>query len=265
MLALAATIAIPTIAYLLIEQIVFHKLHLPSLLLFSNLIQANANQGLSYWFIEVYIQILLIGALVISLIPRKYISNTRQESVSIALIGLSLLSNQIGPVVWDTNLLYNRVPHMLLWFFAFGIGAQTLKSPLSKLILSVAFLAAVELNFGLETPYRILTYGGLLLIWLPWIKVPTILKSPISQVASASLFIYLSHFQFHSLSEKIFGNHAWMGVIFALVGGTITWKLYLACWSHIVRIRPSRKLRTQAKVTPPVEQLQEREKVLVRK
>jgi acyl-CoA synthetase (AMP-forming)/AMP-acid ligase II len=264
-LALAATIAIPSIAYLLIQQIVFHKLHLPSLLLFSNLIQANANQGFSYWFIEVYVQILLIGALVISLIPKKRITNARQESIALGLVVLSLLLNQLGPVVWNTTLLYDRVPHILFWFFAFGIGAQTFRSQLSKLILSVVFLAAVELNFGLETPYRILTYGGLLLIWLPWIKVPTILKSPISQVASASLFIYLSHFQFNSLSAKIFGNHTWMGVIFALVGGAITWKLYLACWSHLIRIRSRRtstELRTQAKVTPAVEQPQEREKVL---
>lgn len=267
-LALAATIAIPTIAYLLIEQTVFHKLHLPSLLLFSNLIQANANQGLSYWFIEVYIQILLIGALAISLIPKKYISSTRQETIVLGLIVLSLLLNQLGPVVWDTTLLYNRVPHSLFWFFAFGIGAQTFRDPLSKLILSVTFLAAVTLNFGMETPYRILTYGGLLLIWLPWIKVPTMLKSPISQVASASLFIYLSHFQFHSLSEKIFGNHTWIGVIFALVGGAITWKLYLVCWSHLVSIQPRRigtKPRTQTKVTSAVEQPQEREKVLINK
>lgn len=240
-LALAATIAVPSIAYLLLEQIVFNSLHLPSLLLLSNFIGPDVNKGFSFWFIEVYIQILLLIALAISLAPKKRISNAHQEPVVVGLIMLSMLLNQLGPLVWNTAPLYNRVPHMLLWLFAFGVGAQTFRTKLPKLVLSAAFLTTVGLNFGIETPYRLLTYGGVLLIWLPWIKVPAILKSPISQIASASLFIYLSHFQFNSLSEKFFGDHAWIGVIFALVGGAITWKLYLVFWSYLMHLLPAKQ------------------------
>lgn len=234
-LALAAKIIIPTITYLLLLEVVIDHLNLPSLLLFSNLIGPNVNDGISYWFIEVYVQILLITALVISLVPKKYVSRAQQEHIVLGLIILSLLLNQFGPMVWDTTYLYDRVPHMLFWYFAFGMGAQTFRGYVHKSILSVAFLVAIAFNFGMETPYRVLTYGGLLLIWLPWVKVPAILKSSISQVASASLFIYLSHFQFASLGERFFGDRAWIGVAFALLGGVITWKLYLVLWEYLSR------------------------------
>lgn len=264
-LALAATIAVPSMAYLLLGEIAFHRLNLPSLLLFSNFIGPEVNQGFAYWFIEAYIQILLIGALVISLIPKKRITNARQETVVSGLIILSILLSQVGPLVWNTTPLYDRVPHMLLWLFAFGIGAQTFRTKWSKLILSIAFLTTVELKFGAESPYRILTYGGLLLVWLPWIKVPAILKSPISQIASASLFIYLSHFQFYSLSEKVFGQHDWIGVTFALIGGAITWKIYLVFWSYLMRLRLRYTHAKQTKVAPETKRSHELEKVLIKK
>jgi acyl-coenzyme A synthetase/AMP-(fatty) acid ligase len=236
MLALAATIAVPSLAYLLLMQILLNRLHLPTLLLISNLIEADANGGLTVWFIEVYVQTMCFMSLVVSLIPKKRISSVRQESVVVGLIILSIFLNLVGPMVWDTTLLFNRVPHMLFWLFAFGIGTQTFVTKSSKLILSATFLTVVYLQFGIDAPYRLLTYGGLLLIWLPLIKIPVILKFPMSQIAGASLFIYLSHFQFNSLSGKIFGQNGWIGTIFALIGGAVTWKIYLIFSSYLMRI-----------------------------
>ncbi|MBD1912654.1 MULTISPECIES: AMP-binding protein [unclassified Leptolyngbya] len=236
-LALAATIAVPSIGYLLLTQAVFNSLYFPSLLLFSNLVRANANNGFSLWFIEVYIQILLIAAFVVSLIPKKYISRARQELVAASLVVISILINLLTPMVWDTTHLLNRVPHVYFWLFAMGIGAQTLESKPFKIILSAMFLTTAYQNIGDRAAFEILTYGGLLLLWLPWAKVPAFLKAPISQVASASLFIYLSHFQFNSLSAKIFGDHGWVGVIVALIGGAIAWKYYLAFCSYLMRTR----------------------------
>ncbi|MDJ0705374.1 MAG: AMP-binding protein [Leptolyngbyaceae cyanobacterium MO_188.B28] len=235
-LELVSIIVLPSIAYLLLLQSVFNSLHLPSLLLFSNLIEANANGGFSLWFIEVYVQILLILALLISFIPKERISSARQRPVASWLIIISILLYVLLPIAWDTTYLFNRVPHMLFWLFACGIGAQTLKSLPAKWMLSAAFMMAVYLKYGIDTPYKLLIYGGSLLIWLPRVKIPTILRQPIYQLANASLFIYLSHFQFNSLSEKIFGDQEWIAVVVALVGGVVTWKIYLACLPHFMKI-----------------------------
>ncbi|MEM6678316.1 MAG: hypothetical protein AAF675_10650 [Pseudomonadota bacterium] len=67
----------------------------------------------------------------------------------------------------------------------------------------------------------------ILMIWLPAFPVPTILVKPIRNVAGASLFIYLTHFQFAQVVEALGITLPFVAWSFALIGGVIAWRLYV--------------------------------------
>ena len=83
-------------------------------------------------------------------------------------------------------------------------------------------------------PHReVLVFVGLtLLIWLPAIRCPSALTIVAGLVAEASLFIYLTHFQVYPM----FGDHALIGVIAAVVVGVVIAQLIVLLRS-VIRLR----------------------------
>jgi hypothetical protein len=55
---------------------------------------------------------------------------------------------------------------------------------------------------------------------------PKLTVPVISSIAGASLFIYLTHFQFSTLGSKLYGNHPLAHLLLAIAGGILVWRVY---------------------------------------
>jgi hypothetical protein len=85
--------------------------------------------------------------------------------------------------------------YVLIWLFAIGWAAARATTTRQRLLVSALPVLTIP-GFWPSMPGREVTIilGLLALIWLPTARLPRWAASGASQVATASLFVYLTHF-----------------------------------------------------------------------
>ena len=225
-LSLAGRVALMTFVYLFLLQVGLGKLNVPTLFFFGNWLDPTINDGIAYWFIDVYLQMMLVLAIVLALpFLRQAMARNRPKATAIALAG-SLLIMGLSPHLWDTSDLFDRLPHRLGWLFLAGMMAEQAKTVKIKLLTSAGIVVGC-VWFSPDDFYQtVLIYGLLAVVWLSSVTVPVWVRMPVAQLATASLFIYLSHFQFSTIVDKTIGHSPVVGTGVALVGGMAGWAIY---------------------------------------
>ncbi len=191
----------------------------------------------SIWFVSVYLE-LLLGVILILRIPaaRRAVRNQPFESVALAATIFVLIA-AVSDALVDTNYLYRRLPHLLAWIFLTGALASMARSFPQRLCATAILLAGMWQNNGLAVAnYPFFVLAAFALIWLPALPVPRILLPPLRTIAGASLIIYLSHFNFGSIAERLSGGNAALAWLLAMVGGCLMWRLYCPVDAWISRM-----------------------------
>ncbi|WP_394202877.1 hypothetical protein [Marinagarivorans algicola] len=217
-------VMIPCMIYTLLLHIYYGPLRWQDILMVSNFTPNMHPNGFSYWFIEVYIQLQVILLVILSIKPiRKFLlvkTNTACILFTLASCAIFLLSEAI----WDADHLMRRVPWLMLWLVAFGCSARFTESTLDKSLTFLGFVLMSYIVYGHFNYYLILSYF-LLIIKIP-VVLPKTLMTPIYYLAAGSLFIYLTHFQVKSISEKIIGNIPLVSTFIALLIGASLFHIY---------------------------------------
>ena len=220
-------IIIPTISYIILLQLMIDgHLSIDSIFLFSNW---NPPNNLSYWFIDVYIQINLIF-----LIPsffsynKKIIGGLKNFNNALILFAVTVSLAILTKYMSDTRHLFDRVPNQMIWFFSAGILYAASNSVKEKII----FISIVVFGMFLTEKFSWLFLSSVLMLgFFSNIKLNNNLQIIISKISTASLFIYLTHFQWAGLCRQIFPfDSKIMELIFALIGGVILNIIYSKLW-----------------------------------
>ncbi|MFV3289035.1 amino acid adenylation domain-containing protein [Pseudomonas sp. NY11955] len=237
-----AAIVVPTLLYTALIQLVFDRLHWQSLLLVSNWFPASEVSLFNYWYIEVLVQMIVIIGLVLS------IRRVRQVVVAdpfrclivaaCALVALDVLINQF---VFDASALLHRVPQHFLAVMVLGMAVHHADTTARKWVASaVAVLVVGELDLmavagvGWQafTRYVDIALPAMLaLIWFRSVPVPALVARAGAVIASSTLFIYLTHFQFQSVADHV-SRHPLFEVTLALAGGVMV----AYCWNTLLRL-----------------------------
>ncbi|MEX3773115.1 amino acid adenylation domain-containing protein [Pseudomonas sp. MYb118] len=223
-----AAIAVPTILYAMLVQVVFDKFHWQTLLLVSNWFPESVIGVFTYWYIEVLVQmIVLIGfALSFERVRKVIMANPFRHLVTAACL-LAVMDLAISAWLFDASYLYNRVPQHYLAIMVLGMAIHYAHSGAQKWIVSavaVIVMGGEDLLFlyqqgSVAREYIDIAVPGVLaLIWVKSIAVPGLLSKGLALVASSTLFIYLTHFQFWSVAKRI-AEQPVLGVVLAIVGG----------------------------------------------
>ncbi|HTV17229.1 MAG TPA: AMP-binding protein, partial [Polyangiaceae bacterium] len=111
-------VIVPTVLVLLAQQVRHREFVLSPLLLYNNFIKPEGVY--SYWFIEVYVQVHLFLALLLSV--RALHAPLRRHAYASSVVALlaSALAALLIPLVWDTRHLADLLPHIALWYFFVG-------------------------------------------------------------------------------------------------------------------------------------------------
>jgi acyl-CoA synthetase (AMP-forming)/AMP-acid ligase II len=226
---LAARIVVPSVMFLVLIELVFGHFSWPATLLIGNWFGPEINAGFAYWFIDVYVQLLLIMMLALSFAPVRDYMTKRSFGGAVALCAGAFVLEQLAPRVVSTAHLFDRVPHMCLVYFFAGFVPNVADTTRKRLLVTPLLLLV-----GLSRS-PVLAGGLMLMTWLPHVPMFRIAKNVISKVAGASLFIYLTHFQFRSLTKHVLGEAPLLAVLVALVGGVVVWRVYEAA---LARIKP---------------------------
>ena len=149
-----------------------------------------------FWFIEVllYFLVALAG---LSPSRRSTAPSAAGPSGSPWACSLGLLS-RYAIVVPDAGPYRGATAYVLVWLFALGWAAQKATATWQRLLVSALVVATVP-GFWADMPAREATIigGALLLLWVPGIRLPRRPGLAAGTVASASLYIYLTHFMIY--------------------------------------------------------------------
>ncbi|MEJ5056704.1 MULTISPECIES: amino acid adenylation domain-containing protein [unclassified Pseudomonas] len=225
------SIAAPTILYTVLLQVVFHRFHWQPLLLVSNWFPSSITGDFAYWYIEVLLQMILIIGFALSFQRvRNIIMANPFRNLVVAACLLTVADFMIATYVFDAIALFNRVPQHYLATMVLGMAIHFAHSTRQKLIASAVTLMIIAFqdylalsglaSQGLEMVFYvdIALPAVLALIWIRSIPVPGLIAKGLALIASSTLYIYLTHFQFHSLTRHLYDQPV-LAVVIAVVGG----------------------------------------------
>lgn len=225
-------VVIPTVGYTLLLQTYYGSLQLDTLLLISNYSEARHPMGFAYWFIEVYVQIQILMLILFAFSSVRRLVAERPALFIYGFCVISVLMFLVAETLWDMSHLYRRLPYLMLWIFAFGFAAQNCRGVVDKLVLSALFIIATGLYYGMDKIF--FSVMAIFVIWNPALKIPKLAMFPIAKVASASLFIYLTHFQVKSVMEKIIPDQPFLYWVAALLIGYCISQVYQAAQRQVI-------------------------------
>ncbi len=226
-LGTALRVAIPTILVTIFMQFWAHKFELKPLLLISNFFDASKLWVAYYYFAEIYIQLLLLAALLFSIPGFRKLFRESPLLVSAVLASLTFVDGEMIERLWDTNYIYHRSPHWYAWAFASGMTMASVRGMNTRVFAMLVVGMLVFRHFGATSAAWYVCGGCALLLFFPEIKVPAPLKTIIGEMAGSSMFMYLSHYQVKSIVTKIFhGPAPWVALISAIIFGIIFARVY---------------------------------------
>ena len=193
----AARAAVPAVLWVAGGMALFGSYSLGTLLLVNNYVgpASHADDHWHFWFIEVFVHLVLIATLLLA-IPQVRRAERRWQylapvAVLIAALALRMEWAQAGD--WY-NLRYRT--HGVAWFFVLGWVIHQSRAWWQRIATTVLCLAVVPGFFRIERRDWMIALALVALVWLREVPFPRSAIRPIGVLASASLWIYISHFTF---------------------------------------------------------------------
>lgn len=210
-----ARIVVPSVAVIGAAFMMTDTYAWPNVFLLNSLLGPEGWTDYSrFWFVEVLVH-LLIGLAALLAIPAADRSQRRWPwAFPLALVATDL------PLLF--GLIDSRYPGQgpVLWLFALGWAAAASRTLWHRAaVTAIAFLAVPE---SFDDPYRSATIlaGFLVLLWVPTLAMPRGFHRLTALLASASLYIYLTHWLVYPLFDA--ADKA-LAVLASLAAGTIYW------------------------------------------
>lgn len=238
-------IMVPTFFVALAHQLKGHVIYPSVLLFYNNFVDHYTDRGFNFWFIEVFVQLqfLLFALCAIPAFRKAVRVSPYRVSLGMYLVGFVI--SRTAPLVWNTDHLFNLVPWRFIWYLALGwcifFGREVWKKVLNTALLLLLIAVQPTWNEALWV-----LFGGTLMIWAPGVRLPRAAAAAVGAVASASLYIYLTHIAVFSAANAIplpFVNL--LKIPLALVLGVLFALLVDRVWSAGKRVA----LRTRAVCT----------------
>jgi amino acid adenylation domain-containing protein len=233
-LSTAFKIALPFLLYTLFLQLSLSSFGGASLLMIDNLISPAYNKGLTAWYVELLIQIMVIMAALFSFRRVRRLAHDHQFLFGAAGSMLAFLVAVVSSRVWSAEALFGRVPHLWLWLYFLGIAVAKAPSRKARVLLAIMFVGmyAFDSNFEL---WLFALVAAPFVILVERVKIPTKLDFVIKQIATASLFIYMTHFQVARAAEKAGVRNRFLASVVAIAGGMALSVAWDYAYGHLVK------------------------------
>ena len=150
---------------------------------------------------------------------------------SVVLVLMSALCSAVSPLLWNTKHLGNLLPQFALWYFLIGWCALFARERWQRWLNSALIVGLPLLFFPGSSRAAWITFGGLFLNWAPAVHLPTPLARAVTTVASASLYIYISHFLILESVGNLLPAAGFLGqIVVALAVGVAFWFCFERLW-----------------------------------
>ncbi|MEQ1874553.1 MAG: AMP-binding protein [Ilumatobacteraceae bacterium] len=201
----AARVAIPTSVWIGVNMLIAGGYSFGALALVNNYTGSSYRREgrWQYWFFEVFVQLLLVTSVLMAVPLVRRLERRLPFLFPLVLLAPLLMFRFRS---WELGDHYNYLfrTHTVAWFFVLGWATQRADRVWKRALLSALAIAVVPDFFGRSQREVFIVVGLIALAWLPVIPVPRILVRPMSALASASMWIFLVHWQlFPPLDELL--------------------------------------------------------------
>ncbi|WP_392544526.1 non-ribosomal peptide synthetase [Oryzobacter telluris] len=198
-----------------------------------------------FWFVEALVVALLATTALLATPWGDRLQRRHPFALPLALSGLGML--------WWKDVLFPPVPHMqgsalvVLWLFCLGWAAAAADGVRERLVITAVAVPTVGTFSG--NPRRdLLTLAAVLLVvWVPTLRVPRALVPLLTVLASASLFVYVVHWQ---VLQELRGT-PWTAFGAGLAAGVGAWWLWTRAGQLAGRVRSAVSRRPRRRPTTP--------------
>lgn len=242
-------VAVPTILMdVFLELFITRRLELPSLFLVSNYVDPDNIKGYTFYFIEFYLQLLILAALLFSVRSVRDAFRERPLLSAFILFLLVVAADRTIEHFWNGDYNYHRTPWHYGWCFTLGIVIAAAKDTRTRLFVLALSLVTIFSLWNLTSAAYYVAGGCLLIIFVRSVPVPAPVKAVVSEVAGASMLIYLTHYQVISVVNKVFGEpHPWLSLTLSVPVGVVSAHVYAWVDRKVMQSRLlTRTLRREA-------------------
>ncbi|WP_179129157.1 AMP-binding protein [Arthrobacter sp. 49Tsu3.1M3] len=228
-LSSVARIVVPSMAFIAVAFLITDNYAPANIVLLNAVLGPEAvTTQWHFWFIEILVYLLLVATALLAIPWADRAERRFPLLFPLALTGVGLLTRY--------ELVNPGVPHTApaLWLFAMGWAIARSRTIAQRCLVSVIAVLTVPGFF--ENPVREATLlaGILLLIWLPSIPVPQVLRRLMVVLASASLYAYLVHWVVY---PPLAGISPAVAVAGSLAAGVAYWALCMRLMGAVNRRR----------------------------
>jgi acyl-CoA synthetase (AMP-forming)/AMP-acid ligase II len=179
-----------------------------------------------YWFIEALVYTLLALTLVMALPVVDRAERRWPFWLPIMLAGLGLLTRFEVVELMGGDVIHRA--NVVFWLFALGWAAVKATAVWQRALVSVLLVATVPGFFDDASREAAVVAGMLALVWVSSVRVPSWAARVVGVLASASLYIYLVHWQVYPHLEDELPLAA---TVLSLLAG-------IALWQAVERLTP---------------------------
>ena len=185
-------IVVPSIVVVMATQALDGRFRLRDVLLMDSLLSPSSAGR--FWFVEVLVYLLLAVTVLVALPGVSRWERRWPFALPVVLVLASLLSRyQVVGSTPEAMKIYTAP----IIFWLFGLGWAAARATTTGRRLAVSALALITVPGFFQNPSRdtLVLVGIALLVWVPTVRVPAWTARPLWALASASLYIYLTHWQ----------------------------------------------------------------------
>ncbi|HVM40961.1 MAG TPA: phosphopantetheine-binding protein, partial [Acidimicrobiia bacterium] len=179
--------------------------------------------GWRTWYIESLVQLLAVVAVPLA-IPALRRALRRAPAVApVAALAFGAAVRFDAVEVARSGVHRIHGTETVLWLFAFGWAAHRAERIHHRLALSALVLVAAPGYSGNPQRDAAITLGLLVMMWVRQVVVPAVAVHAVGTIASASLYIYLTHWQVYPwISEA---THPLVAVVASVAFGVAVWRI----------------------------------------
>src|SRR5262249_18997926 len=142
------------------------------------------------------------------------------------------------------NFIYR--PDTIIWCFLLGWAAARATSWTERAAVSALSIMFAAEFFDLAGREARLILALILLAWVSTVPVPRLLAQPIGWVASASMWIFMTHWLIWP--ELTPHMPRWLAAVGTIAGGVLVWAACRSAWSVLRVLKPEPALDAQVAV-----------------
>lgn len=174
-----------------------------------------------YWFVEVVL-LLAVGAGLLTAVPRVMALERRHRfPLALGLTTAALMPRWAADLAsYGGDVIHSSV--FVGWLFLGGWAAAVARGRRDRVLLTAVLLAGCWGFTSSDVRDLLIAVGVVVLVWVPTVPWPRVLVGPAGVVASASLYVYLTHWQVYPWFET-----RWPlgGLLASLAVGVLAWQV----------------------------------------